>query len=128
MSEALDLEEALLALNSAGGRMRVVDGRLQVDVEAELPENVWQSLKDNRDELIATLAGTRPIWDGSPIWPDPAGERELLPAPAGVDRCDRCGAAETIAQAIHDGRSVRLDCAACGRFRKFAVWNGDPMP
>jgi hypothetical protein len=130
MSAAHDLGEALVALHSAGGRMRLVDGRLRVDVDVELPEDVWETFKARRDELIATLAGDRPIWSETapPIWPPLRGELELLEAPAGVDRCGRCGSTDTVDQTIHDGRSVRRDCAACGKFRKFVVWNGDPMP
>ena len=76
------------------------------------------------------LAGDRPIWPetAEPIWRDRPGDLDLLPPPAGVDSCDRCGSKETVEQTIHGGRSVRLDCAACGRFRRFAIWNGDPMP
>jgi hypothetical protein len=131
MSTAPDeLLEAMAALDAAGGRMRVVDGRLRVEVDLELPDSVWEVFKSHRDHLVAMLAGDRPIWPeaGPPIWRDRPGDLELLPAPDGVDRCDRCRSTETVEQTIHGGRSVRLDCAACGRFRKFVVWNGDPMP
>lgn len=130
MSAAPELLEALAALDAAGGRMRVVDGRLLVDVEVEIPAAVWQTFKDHREDLIASLVGDRPIWPENvpPIWRDGHREREQFAAPAGVECCDRCRSTDTIDQTIHDGRSVRRDCAACGRFRKFVVWNGDPMP
>lgn len=126
----MTLESALLAVESAGGRMRIVDGGLHVDVDIELPEPVWQTLKRHRDEIIATLAGDGPIWPehAPPIWPDRFGHGDRLPAPAGVECCDRCRSTETIDTAIHGGRSIRRDCAVCGRFRKFTIWNGDPMP
>jgi hypothetical protein len=38
--------------------------------------------------------------------------------------CPRCRATGTLDVAIHDGQSVRRDCAQCGRFVEFAVWYG----
>ena len=123
------LLEALAVLDRAGGRLTLVEGRVRVDVDQELPEPVWSTLAAHREELVATLAGDRPIWtDTTPIWPDRARDREQLPQPAGVDCCDRCGSTETVDQPIHGGASTRRDCAACGRFRKFVVWYGAPMP
>jgi hypothetical protein len=118
---------AMDAVDAAGGRMTVAAGRLRVDVEVELPEWVWAELRAHRHELVACLAGGRPIWtDDEPIWRDLG--REELPPPAGVDACDRCSSKETRDQEIHEGRSTRRDCAVCGRFRKFVVWYGSPMP
>lgn len=124
------LLEALAALDRAGGRLTLLDGRVRVDVDQELPETVWSTLAAHREEFVAALAGDRPvIWsDTTPIWPDRAGNREQLPSPAGIDCCGRCGSTETVSQEIHSGRSVRLDCAACGLFRKFTVWHGVTMP
>ena len=128
MSAAEDLVEALAAVHAAGGRLRLVDGRVRVDVDVELPESVWAALAAHRDELAAIATRGGPIWDSSPIWPTRSRDRNQLPLPAGLDSCDRCRSTETTDQTIHGGRSVRRDCAACGRFRKFTVWNGDPMP
>jgi len=125
---AEDLVEALAAVHAAGGRLRLIDGRARVDVDVELPESVWLTLAAHRDELVALASRGGPIWDSSPIWPERAGDRRGIPAPAGIDSCERCGSTETVDQPIHHGRSVRRDCAVCGRFRKFTVWNGDPMP
>lgn len=36
----------------------------------------------------------------------------------------RCGSAETVDVPIHDGRSLRRDCARCRRFIDFPVWYG----
>ena len=128
MSTTDQLVEALLALHSAGGRMRVVDGRLQVDVDIELAESVWQTIKAHRGELVASLAGDRPLWGDAPIWPDRPADRPAGPSPDGIDRCGRCGSTETVDSTIHDGASVRRDCAACGRFWKFTLWYGVVMP
>ena len=41
--------------------------------------------------------------------------------PGTADRCS-CGCADTVAVVIHGGRSTRLDCARCDRFRRFDRW------
>lgn len=128
MSAAPELIAAVAALDAAGGRLRIVDGRLRVDVDQELPEEIWSALAAHRDELLANVAGDRRIWDDAPIWADREGDRAPVSSPDGIDRCDRCGSPATTEHAIHDGRSVRLDCAACGRFRKFTLWHGVVMP
>ena len=130
MNDSRELIEALAILDAAGGRLSVQDGRLRVDVEIELPDAVWRTITSHRDELLATVAGDRPIWPetAEPIWRDRLGERDLLPLPDGVDRCDRCRSTDTVDQTIHNGQSVRRDCAVCGRFRKFTIWYGVPMP
>jgi hypothetical protein len=127
VSTSPELLQALATLDAAGGRVSIVGGRVRIDVEVELPDSVWDALKAHREELRADLAGDRQLWDETePVWRDH--HRDTLPPPAGVDRCDRCRSTETVDQPIHGGASVRRDCAACGRFRKFVVWNGDPMP
>ena len=35
----------------------------------------------------------------------------------------KCGATETQAVPIHEGRSTRLDYAKCGRFMRWGIWN-----
>jgi hypothetical protein len=123
-----DLQDALAAIHAAGGRLTLFNGSLRIDVDRELPDEVWASIATHREELIATLAGDRPIWTDDPIWPERTSEAARLLPTAGVDCCDRCRSTETVSQQIHGGRSVRLDCAACGRFRKFTVWHGVTMP
>lgn len=128
MSRSVELTAALDAIDRVGGRLSVVEGRLRVDVDQELSAVVWATIKAHRDELVADFAGDSVIWtDDSPIWTDRAGPRVIV-LPAGVDACDRCGGIETVDQEIHSGRSVRRDCFACGRFRKFTLWHGVPMP
>jgi len=38
--------------------------------------------------------------------------------------CARCGAGEFRDVPIHEGRSIRRECARCGRFVGFPVWHG----
>lgn len=38
--------------------------------------------------------------------------------------CDRCRSREFRDVSIHDGASIRRDCAVCGRFLCFPVWYG----
>ncbi len=38
--------------------------------------------------------------------------------------CEKCGTGETVEVPIHAGRSIRLDCARCGRFMRFGTWYG----
>jgi hypothetical protein len=127
VSTSPELLQVLAAIDAAGGRVSIVDGRVRIDVEVELPDAVWDTLKAHREELRADLAGDRQLWDETePVWRDH--HRDTLPPPAGVDRCDRCRSTETVDQPIHGGASVRRDCAACGRFRAFTRWHGVVMP
>jgi hypothetical protein len=42
--------------------------------------------------------------------------------------CDRCGFGKFIDSPIHDGQSVRRDCARCKTTLGFPVWYGRPAP
>ena len=37
-------------------------------------------------------------------------------------RCNRCGSTEFVDTPIHDGKSLRRDCAQCHRTLGFPVW------
>ncbi len=144
--QSMALADALAAVDAAGGRLSLMGGRVKVDVNRELPEPVWEALAAHREELAASLAGSSqqaenpaaapqrsepdPFSPLSPFSPrhDDRESRQPLPLPAGVACCDRCGSTETTDSVIHGGRSVRQDCAVCGRFRKFVVWHGVTMP
>lgn len=39
-------------------------------------------------------------------------------------KCPRCGSKEFRDVSIHNGKSIRQDCAACGAFVKFVRWYG----
>lgn len=38
------------------------------------------------------------------------------------DECRYCGSEQTFLAIIHDGESLRRDCAGCGRFIEFPAW------
>jgi hypothetical protein len=44
-------------------------------------------------------------------------------AKTGAIAC-RCGSTETVGVSIHNGQSIRDDCAGCGRFHCFSLWYG----
>lgn len=44
--------------------------------------------------------------------------------PRDPNRCPRCGWTERRGVSIHNGTSIREDCAACGAFIKFVRWHG----
>ena len=39
-----------------------------------------------------------------------------------LSRCERCGSTEFADVPIHDGNSLRRDCAVCGRTASFPKW------
>lgn len=39
----------------------------------------------------------------------------------------RCGSSDYVDHPIHDGQSLRRDCAICGRFIAFPVWHGPSL-
>ena len=48
--------ETLLAIRTAGGAVTIQSGRLVVDIEADLPDAVWDAAAEHRDELVRLLA------------------------------------------------------------------------
>lgn len=59
---------------------------------------------------------------GRPVVHHEAGGKPDSNAP-----CPRCGATKRREVPIHGGKSVRRDCAKCGRFLCFPVWYGKKM-
>ena len=52
--------------------------------------------------------------------PEPAPDTAALKTPR--RKACKCGCHETVSVPIHNGRSIRLDCAKCNRFIGFSVW------
>ena len=44
-----------------------------------------------------------------------------------VAKCRKCPSTEHVDREIHDGRSVRRDCALCGWTLGFPKWNGEQV-
>ena len=87
-----------------------------------------ERLRAHKAELLAILghAGGR----GECDWPERAGRVRhgsglapwgAAPRPGECPRCRSIGFRDV---PIHNGQSVRRDCAACGRFIAFVVWYG----
>jgi hypothetical protein len=51
-------------------------------------------------------------------------EVEAKPPTPGELRCDRCKSTQLVEATTHGGRTVRLDCARCGRFVAWKTWYG----
>jgi hypothetical protein len=93
-------------------------------------------LREHKAELVALLRGGQAAGDQPP--PSPTPPEPVLPPPpptpppppagSAAPRCPHCGSAATRDVAIHAGRSVRRDCATCGRFVSFPVWYGEAAP
>jgi hypothetical protein len=52
------------------------------------------------------------------------GECESTAELGPLDHCDRCGSRSVCDVSIHDGQSVRRDCARCHRFIGWMKWYG----
>jgi len=113
------------------------DGGLTIDApQTALSADLIDRLKAYKGELLALLprpaatqspAGTR---DSRSTIKGPQAKADASPrttTPAA--KICRCGAAKWRDVPIHDGRSIRRDCARCGRFIDFTVWYGkDAFP
>ena len=44
------------------------------------------------------------------------------------DDCPKCGSSQFVDTEIHDGESLRRDCARCHRTAGFIFWHGEPVP
>jgi hypothetical protein len=93
------LEILLADLCSRGVKLKARDGQLGFHPKAAVNPFLLAALKRHKAELLALLNGE--------------------PAP-----CRRCGATDILDVKIHDGESVRRDCAQCGRFVEFPAWYG----
>jgi hypothetical protein len=91
--------QLLADLSRRGIKLEARDGQLRYFPKAAIGPQLLTALRRHKLELMAVLTSE--------------------PVP-----CRRCGGTEMLDVAIHDGQSVRRDCAQCGRFVEFAVWYG----
>jgi hypothetical protein len=64
------------------------------------------------------------------LFPDSAADAEPQAAPLvdnHVFKCPRCGFDKYIDAPIHNGESLRRDCARCHRTVGFPIWYGKPQ-
>lgn len=88
------------------------DARVEVVVPHIDPEPVPFDPFDRPDPNLRGLCQP-------PIHPrDPDRLKRVLTA------CDKCGSTEFVDVPIHDGQSIRRDCAKCSRFLGFPMWYG----
>lgn len=95
--------EVLAECEAKGVRLLpTADGGLEVDATPDaLTEPLLERLRRSKSELLTWL------------------QKLETTTP-----CHRCGATTWSDTPIHGGRSVRRDCARCGRFVDFPVWYG----
>ena len=74
-----------------------------------------------RNRELARLAQRLRAAGSLPPW---GAEAEAEPLPSGGLQCDRCKRVQFVEATTHGGRTVRLDCAKCGRFVAWKVWYG----
>jgi hypothetical protein len=87
------------------------DGDLTIDApQAAMIPNMVMRLKNHKAELLALLQA-------------PAIQSHPIPVmkPTAKPVC-RCGSTVWRDVPIHDGQSMRRDCAGCGRFIDFPIW------
>jgi hypothetical protein len=110
LSELLaDCDARGIQLHPAG------DGGLTIDApQAALTPDIVARLKTHKAELLALLR------------PAPVVKAQPMPTvkPTAKPIC-RCGSTTWRDVSIHNGQSVRRDCAGCGRFLDFPIWYGN---
>jgi predicted RNA-binding Zn-ribbon protein involved in translation (DUF1610 family) len=126
----------LAALHRRGVTVELRDGQLWCGPRRALGTADIALLRTHKAALLALLRGGQAAGDQPP--PGPTPPEPVVPAPAApqppphagpaAPRCPHCGSAATRDVAIHSGRSVRRDCAQCGRFISFPVWYGEAPP
>lgn len=109
---------------------RGVELRVSSGGELQLRDREKRLTPADRD-LVRHYANALADWLTISIEPNgPEDEPSKPAADPPVDstgpRCDRCGSIEFVEVPIHEGDSVRRDCARCRRTWGFPVWYGRP--
>jgi len=114
------LEKLLADCQAHSIRLTFADGGgLEIDTpQNALTPDLLDRLKAHKADLLAML---RPAPEVAPA--PPVATRDA-PAKSAKPVC-RCGSTTWRDVPIHGGRSVRRDCARCGRFLGFPVWKGE---
>jgi hypothetical protein len=117
-----DVTELLTECGISGIRLLLTDGgRLKIDAPKDaLTPDLLARVKVYKAELLTMLlpiskAGTPDI--------DRSSYEPFKNSNPSKPVC-RCGGTIWRDVPIHEGRSVRRDCAHCGRFIEFTIWYG----
>jgi hypothetical protein len=110
---------------SRGILMSSTSGTDELSLDAPrgaLTPDLVARLKHFKAELIETLR--RSATNRLPEQPTPQGKLvdPEVSVKSSLRVCTRCGGTEYREVPIHEGRSIRHDCANCGRFLEFSEW------
>ena len=110
-----ELAELLADCDARGIRLHPAgDDGLTIDApQAALTSDMVARLKAHKAELLALLRPAAAVQ----AQPKPTMKPTAKPV------C-RCGGVAGRDVPIHDGQSLRRDCASCGRFIDFPIWHG----
>ena len=113
----MNAADLLLDLDRRGIRLEAQGDRLRYHPRSALTPELLARLKAHKADLLAML---RPATKAASARPAATWDAPATPtAPV----C-RCGSTTWRDVPIHDGQSVRRDCAGCRRFLNFPVWHG----
>ncbi len=122
---------ALMAdLTDHGIRLEAQGDRLRFRPRQAMTPELVRQVKSHKAELLTILATadmpetTREAFQSFDRAPTATKSDEAV-IPATVPRCGRCSGNDFRDTPIHDGQSVRRDCAECGRTDSFPVWHGE---
>ena len=89
----------LFELRSRGIKIGAQNGLLWYEPKSSVDADLLERLREHKPTLMTLLR-------------------------VDASRCHRCGSSKYVDVSIHGGRSVRRDCARCGRFVTFPKWYG----
>ena len=133
---------SLLAdLTSRGVVLTEVDGDIRIEVsKGEITNADIQAIRQHKAEMIELLIARREMHQKAIAHAisHPSTREEIgllwMTEPGGFvpcesheptipGTCDRCGSDQYQDYAIHNGRSIRRDCAKCRRFIRWPKWD-----
>jgi len=114
-----------------GIRLEARGDRLRYRPRQALTLDLVQRMKVHKQEVLTILATsdlpetTRAAYQSFDRSPTADHRSKAVENDSTVPQCGRCGHTEYRDTPIHDGQSVRRDCANCGRTYGFPVWKGE---
>jgi len=137
----MNAAELLSTLVARGIEFQVHGDKIRFRPAERLSAEEIKALRENKPELLKMLQAFSMV-DASGPHVDQGRDQKSEPAeiplnrlcsppkrPSGDDRrprlltvCDRCGSVNYTDVIIHDGRSLRRDCARCNRFMGWPRW------